>query len=145
MLLITILTGVVLVGLVAVLNARGWRDYKPGFLPSRASERDQSLVADLADNPTVWIIVFVGAIALFGGTTIMFVSSGGNIPESVTQTAGIVLGAAAGLVAITYLFFGTFMAARGRGVGNAAAAAVASWVLGMLFVVVLVVKLMGMV
>jgi hypothetical protein len=145
MFLLSVMTGVVLVALVAVLNARGWRQYTPAAAGLRTADREQSLIAAAAGNPTVWVIAFLGAIAVFGGATIAFVSGGGSVPESAVQTAGIVLLGGGGLVAIAYLFFGTFMAARGRGLGNAAAAMLGSWVLGLAFILVLVVKLMGMI
>jgi hypothetical protein len=142
--LLSVLTGVVLVATVAFLNARGWRQYTPTGLGIRPAETDRSSMAALAANPTVWVVAFLAAILVFGGATIAFVGGGGGIPESVVQSAGIVLAVAAAVVAVGYLFFGTFMAAKGRGVGSAAAAALGSWVLGLAFVVVLVVKLMGL-
>lgn len=143
MFLITVLTGAALVATVVLLNAHGWRQYTPTSLGERSAER--SVLADATENPTVWVLAFLAAVAVFGGGTIAFVSGGGSVPESVVQTGGLVLGVAAAVVTIGYLFFGTFIAARGRGLGNAAAAALGSWVLGLVFIVVLVVKLMGMV
>ncbi|WP_245902866.1 hypothetical protein [Salinigranum rubrum] len=111
---------------------------------ARGTAKDgRSGLIELAENPTVWILAFVAAIAVFGGATIAFV--GGGVSESAVQLGGIVLLVAGGLVAVGYLFFGTFIAARGRGLGNAAAAALGSWVLGLAFILVLVAKLMGMI
>lgn len=143
MFLLSVLTGTVLVALVAFLNARGWRQYTPATLGLRPGQADRSPLTALAGNPTVWVVAFLGAILLFGGATVAFVS-GGSVPESVVQSAGVVLVVGTAVVAVSYLFFGTFMAARGRGVSNAAAAALGSWALGLLFILVLVVKLMGM-
>jgi hypothetical protein len=143
MFLFTVLTGVVLVALVVALNARGWRQYTPAAANLRTADRDRSVLAAAAGNPTVWVVAFLGAIVVFGGATVAFVGGGGSVPESAVQTAGIVLLVGGGLVAISYLFFGTFMAARGRGLGNAAAAMLGSWVLGLAFILVVVVKLMG--
>ena len=145
MFLLSVLMGVVLVATVAFLTTRGWRQYTPAPLGLRSGETKRSPVVELADNPTVWVVAFLAAVFVFGGATVAFVSGGTSIPESVVQSAGIVLLVATGLVAVSYLFFGTFMAARGRGLGNAAAAAIGSWVLGLAFVVVVVVKLMGMI
>jgi hypothetical protein len=145
MFLLSVLTGVVVVALFVVLNSRGWRQYTPAAASLRTADREQSLIVAAAGNPTVWVVAFVAAIAVFGGATIVFVSGGGSVPESAVQTAGLVLLGGGGLVAIAYLFFGTFMAARGRGVGNAAAVMLGSWVLGLAFTLVVVVKLMGMI
>lgn len=142
MFLLSVLAGVVLVATVVFLSGRGWRQYTPAPVGSAARD-DGSAVVDLAENPTVWVLAFLTAIAVFGGATIAFV--GGGVSESAIQLGGIVLLVAGGLVAIAYLFFGTFIAARGRGLGNAAAAMLGSWVLGLVFIVVLVVKLMGMI
>lgn len=142
MFLVSVLTGIVLVAMVAFLSGRGWRQYTPAPLGG-STRRDRPTLVGLAGNPTVWVITFVAAIAVFGGATVMFV--GGGVSESAVEMGGAVLLVATGLVTVGYLFFGTFIAARGRGLGNAAAAALGSWVLGLLFIVVLVVKLMGMI
>ena len=144
MFLLSVLTGAVLVALVVLLNARGWRQYTPAGLGFGSSRPDSSTLSAAAGNPTVWVVAFLAAIFVFGGATVAFVS-GTGLPESVVQTAGVVLLVASSLVAIGYLFFGTFIAARGRGLGNAAAAMLGSWVLGLAFILVLVVKLMGMI
>jgi hypothetical protein len=140
--LISVLTGVVLVVTMAFLSGRGWREYTPASLGGSAGSRDGPALADLAGNPTVWVVAFLAAVGVFGGATVAFVGGAGDA-GGVVGAAGLVLLVAAGLVAVGYLFFGTFIAARGRGLGNAAAAALGSWVLGLLFIVVLVVKLMG--
>jgi hypothetical protein len=139
--LLSVLTGVVLVATVVFLSGRGWRQYTPASLGGTVRGGRSGLV-DLAENPTVWILAFVAAIAVFGGATLAFV--GGGVSESTVQLGGVVLVVAGGAVAVGYLFFGTFIAARGRGLGNAAAAALGSWVLGLAFILVLVAKLMGM-
>jgi hypothetical protein len=145
MFLLSVLMGAALVATVAFLTTREWRQSTPATLGLRSGEPTRSPAVELADNPTVWVVAFLTAVLVFGGATVAFVSGGSGIPESVVQSAGIVLLVATGVVAVSYLFFGTFMAARGRGVGNAAAAAMGSWVLGLAFIVVLVVKLMGMI
>lgn len=142
MFLLSALAGLVLVATVVFLSGRGWRQYTPAPIGGSARD-DGSAVVELAENPTVWVLAFLAAIGVFGGATIAFV--GGGVSESTIQLGGIVLLVAGGLVAVGYLFFGTFIAARGRGLGNAAAAALGSWVLGLVFIVVLVVKLMGMI
>jgi len=141
MVLISVLTGVVLVATVVFLSGRGWRQYTPAPLGA-APERGRSSVTALAENPTVWVLAFVAAVAVFGGATVAFV--GGGVSESAVQLGGLVLLVGGGLVAVGYLFFGTFIAAKGRGLGNAAAAALGSWVLGLAFILVVVVKLMGL-
>jgi hypothetical protein len=141
-LLLSVVAGVVLVATVAFLSSRGWRQYAPAAL-STGGERDHSLMTELAGNQTVWVLAFLAAIVVFGGGTVMAV--GGGPSAEMAGTAGLVLLAAAAAVAVGYLFFGTFIAAKGHGLGNAAAAMLGSWVLGLLFIVVLVVKLMGMI
>lgn len=141
-LLLSVVAGVVLIATVAFLSSRGWRQYAPSALAA-SGEGDRSVMAELAGNQTVWVLAFLAAIAVFGGGTVMAV--GGGPSAEMAGTAGLLLLAAAGVVAVGYLFFGTFIAAKGRGLGNAAAAMFGSWVLGLLFIVVLVVKLLGMI
>jgi hypothetical protein len=141
-LLLSVVAGVVLVATVAFLSSRGWRQYAPAALGTRG-EAERSPLAELAGNQTVWVLAFLAAIVVFGGGTVMAV--GGGPSAEMAGTAGLVLVAAAATVAVGYLFVGTFMAAKGRGLGNAAAAMLGSWVLGLLFIVVLVVKLMGLI
>jgi hypothetical protein len=143
MFLLSVLAGVVLVATVVFLSGRGWRQYSPAAIGGGGpGDEGRPTVVALAGNPTVWMLSFLAAIAVFGGATIAFV--GGGVSESTIQLGGVVLVVAGGGVAIGYLFFGTFIAAKGRGLGNAAAAAIGSWVLGLAFVLVVVAKLMGM-
>ena len=69
----------------------------------------------------------------------LFVGGGGALGRG----AGVVLAAGAATVLVAYLFYGTFISARGRGLSNSQAAALGSWALGLLAIAVISFKLLG--
>jgi hypothetical protein len=131
------LFGLLVVGVVAYLAGHEWRHYSP-ILAGRDGE---STLQRLLRHPGVWTATFVVAVVGLGLSVVAVVS--GDITGDVRQTAGLFLavGTAAGLT--LYLFFGTFVSARSRGLARSQAAALGSWVVGLLLVVAIVFRLLG--
>ncbi|EMA01221.1 hypothetical protein [Haloferax denitrificans] len=145
--------GVVLLALTVFLTGRGWRQYSVTSVPmptgggssGRAGGSDTESGAAAgrwADDPTVLSLVFVLAALGFGAVAVLFVG-GSAIPEGVSNAAGPVLVAGTLTVVVAYLFYGTYHAARGRGLTRSQATLLGSWVLGLLSVVGIVLRLVG--
>ncbi|ELZ60744.1 MULTISPECIES: hypothetical protein [unclassified Haloferax] len=146
--------GVALLALTVFLTGRGWRQYSVTNVPtptgggsSGNAGTDESTAVTAADrwadDPTVLSLVFLLAALGFGAVAVLFVG-GSTIPESVSDAAGPVLVAGTLTVVVTYLFYGTYHAARGRGLERSQAALLGSWVLGLLFVVGVALRLVGL-
>ncbi|ADE03097.1 hypothetical protein [Haloferax volcanii] len=145
--------GVALLALTVFLTGRGWRQYSVTSVPTPTgggssgnageSERERgsgsgsgTAARRWADDPTVLSLGFGAVAVLFVG--------GSTIPEGVSDAAGPVLVAGTLTVVVTYLFYGTYHAARGRGLERSQAALLGSWVLGLLFVVGVALRLVGL-
>ncbi|POG57142.1 hypothetical protein [Haloferax marisrubri] len=140
--------GVVLLALTVFLTGRGWRHYTVTSVPTptgggSAGGASDSAARRWADDPTVLSLVFLLAALGFGAVAVLFVG-GSTIPEGVTSAAGPVLVAGTLTVVVAYLFYGTYHAARGRGLERSQAALLGSWVLGLLFVVGVALRLVGL-
>ncbi|ELZ70466.1 hypothetical protein C5B91_06610 [Haloferax sp. Atlit-10N] len=140
--------GVVLLALTVFLTGRGWRHYSVTNVPVPTGGRSsggtsESTARRWADDPTVLSLVFLLAALGFGAVAVLFVG-GSAIPESVTSAAGPVLVAGTLTVVVAYLFYGTYHAARGRGLTRSQATLLGSWVLGLLFVVGVALRLVGL-
>lgn len=145
--LLSVLFGIVLLATVAYISRHEWRQYAVaggGSVSSVSRTEEQSLVSRTADSPTVWAVAFLLAVVAVGGATVVFVS-GTATPEWATQAAGTVLAAGFVLGLALYLFYGSFISARGRGLNRAQAAAIGSWALGLLLITAVVAKLLGLV
>lgn len=139
-LFIGFVVGVVLLVLVAVLTSRGGPRYS---VENVGREGDtQSRVAAWSNDPTVLSLVFLLAALGFGLVTVVFMGYGG-LSEEMTNVAGAALVVATLVVVVSYLFYGSYYAARSRGLARSQAALVGSWVLGMLFVVSVTLRLLG--
>ncbi|MGB9958602.1 hypothetical protein ACOZ4B_19660 [Haloferax prahovense] len=140
--------GVVLLALTVFLTGRGWRHYTVTSVPTptgggSAGGGGGDTARRWGDDPTVLSLVFVLAALGFGAMAVLFVG-GSAIPESVTNAAGPALVAGTLGVVVAYLFYGTYHAARGRGLERSQAALLGSWVLGLLFVVGVALRLVGL-
>lgn len=133
----SLLFGLLLVGTAAYLSGRGWRRYAP--LVDRSDER--SALGRALASPAAWALAFVG-VAVAAGVGVIAVV-GGEIPAGTQRLAGLLLAAGTAVAITLYLFYGTFVSARDRGLKSSQAAALGSWAVGLLFIVVVVVKLMG--
>ena len=124
-----------LFAIVVAIVGRDWKAYTP-TLTSGGSP-----LSAAAENESVWVLVFVVvALALGGGATL--VASGDTYSASLVTAGGIVVGVALGLAFLFYLFYGTYAAAKARGMRRAAAVMAGSWILGLLVVVGIAVKLL---
>lgn len=141
-LLLSSLIGILLLGVVAALIGRGSRGYT---LPARitSEEGEPSRFARAARSPAVWTLAFVGAALGLAGAALAFVGVI-SLPEGTRAVAGLALAAGTGLLLLFYVFYGTFASARARGLGSSQAAALGSWMIGLLFVVIIALKLLGL-
>lgn len=142
-LLLSTLIGILLIGVIAALIGRGSRGYS---LPRRVTSGDEepSLLARAAGSPAVWTVTFVVAALGLAGAALA-VAGVVTLSDGATAAAGAALAGGTGLLLAFYLFYGTFASARARGLGNSQAAMIGSWVIGLLFVAVIALKLLGIV
>ncbi|MFB6157078.1 MAG: hypothetical protein ABEJ34_04475 [Haloferacaceae archaeon] len=132
-----------LLSVLVALLGRGARGYS---LPERLAtgEGEPSLAARAARSPAVWTLGFVAACVGFAGAALAFVGVL-SLPSGTRAAAGAGLVGGTALALVFYLFYGTFASARGRGLANSYAAALGSWAVGLLFVVVIALKPLGVV
>lgn len=140
-LLVSFVLGVALLAVVVVFLGRGWRDYTPVAGWSRAERR--SVLSRGADSPAVWTAAFVVLAVGFGMAAVLYVG-GSGIPEGMAAVGGAFLVTAATLVFTLYVFYGTFVSAKNRGLKNSQAALLGAWAIGSLLVVAITVKLLGL-
>jgi hypothetical protein len=138
-LVVSFVLGVALIAAVVVLTGRGSRQYSVAGGWTTGGGR--SVVSRGADSPIVWTVAFLAAALAFGGAAVLFV--GGAEVSGMAGLGGAFLLAAAILVFASYVFYGTFLSARNRGLKNAQAALIAVWALGSLFVLAVTLKLFG--
>lgn len=140
-LLVSTLIGLLVIGAIVVLIGRDARGYS---LPERiAPAEGPSPVTRAAHSPAVWTFAFILACLVFGGAALLFVG-GASLPEGIRPAAGVVLAAGFGLVLLGYVFYGTFTSARARGLADSQAAALGSWIVGLLIVTVIAIRLLGL-
>lgn len=127
---------VVLIG-VGILTLRNWEFYSP------ESAREKSLVdrlAAAAERPAVWTLAFIVVAVAAGLATIGFIS--GSLPSGVQSAAGLVVGLVFATLFLFFIFQGCYRAARSWGMKSSQAAAIGSWALGLLLLVVITVLLL---
>lgn len=139
-LLLTFLLGIGLLVGVAWFAGRGRRGYT--FTADWAHRERPSAAARAVDSPAVWTVGFVTAALAFGLAAVAFVGDA-SVPEWLAAAGGVFLAAAATLVFVCYLFYGTFVSARNRGLKNSQAALLGSWAIGALLLVAITFKLLG--
>jgi hypothetical protein len=135
----SVLFGVALIATVAYLSRSGWRRASPATLGGR---EDASPVERAGNEPMVWTVAFLSAIVAAGLATVAFVGQG--FPEGTQGIAGVILVAGGGAVLVGYLFYGTFISARNRGLLHSQAAALGAWMVALLGIVVITLKLVGL-
>lgn len=146
-LLLGTLVGFLLTGAFVVLLGWGSRDYSLNYsLPDRGTgdEEGPSLAVRAARSPVAWTVAFVVACVGFAGAALAFVGAV-SLPAWAQAAAGATLAVGTVLAVVFYLFYGTFVSARGHGLANSYAAALGSWAVGLFFVVVIALKLLGVV
>lgn len=125
-----------------LFTARGWRHYTVSAVPAGGGP-SQSTDRQWSDDPTVLSLIFLLVALGFGAVAVLFIG-GSGIPEGVTNAAGTTLIVATVTVTVAYLFYGTYHAARGRGLKRSQAALAGSWVLGLLFTIGVTLRLLGL-
>lgn len=133
--------GVGLLVAVVALLGRGRRSYS--VVGGWTTRERRSVVSRGADSPAVWTAVFVAVTIGFGVSAVLFVG-GSDVPDGMAAVGGAFLAGAAILAFALYVFYGTFVSARNRGLKNAQAALLGAWAIGSLFVVAVVAKLFGL-
>ncbi|MFB6220044.1 MAG: hypothetical protein ABEH90_01280 [Halolamina sp.] len=121
--------------IAGAIVGRDWKAYTPTLRP------EGSLLSTVAENESVWVLLFVVTAIAAGGGATLFVS-GDSFSSSLVTTGGIVVALALALAFLFYLFYGTYAAAKARGFQRAAAVMAGSWMLGLLVVVGIALKLL---
>lgn len=136
-LLITLLTGLFLLVIVAVIaGIRNWQRETP------APDEGPGLVSRALGSPLVWTAAFAALSLGIAGLAVLFVG-GTSVPEVNRDAVGLALFLSVLLVIAGYLGVGIYSAAHSRGMKSAQAAAISSVVLGTLFLLVVLVRLLG--
>ncbi|WP_327053449.1 hypothetical protein [Halomicrococcus gelatinilyticus] len=130
------LFGIALVALAATLaRSRDWRVYAP---PSE--ERDGFDAAEATmQSPTTWLWAFLLLALGVGGGAVLYVAGPAGV---VRRSAWLAMGIVTAVMFGGFAFWGTYESVRHRGVGSATAALAGLWLVGGLFVVAVVVKLL---
>lgn len=130
-----VLFGVALVALgVALARSRDWQVYAP-----TTEERDGFDVAEATmASETTWLWAFFLLALGVGAAAVLYVA----VPAGVVRrTAWLAMGLVTAVLFGGFAFWGTYESVRHRGVESAAAALAGLWLVGSLFVVAVVVKL----
>lgn len=136
----TVLTGLLLVVLVVALaRTRQWRSATT-TIEGASHASTATALAETARTPLGWTVAFFLLVIGFGGGTLVFVT--GSVPTAVSRSAGVVLALVFAAALGGYLFWGVYHSARYRGLKSAQATGAGLWVLGLLFIVAIVVKLL---
>ncbi len=126
---------VVALGLVAS-RWRSWRSLDADGHDEPWLFRASARLSSFARTPVAWGVGFAALLLVFGGGTLLLLTG------QLGTAALLGMAAAGGLVVGGYLFYGTYASARMHGLGNAAGVAAGSWAVGLLFLLVLTVKLL---
>jgi hypothetical protein len=134
----TALMGALLVGTAVVLASRGSpRSYA---VPVGGDRSLGASVGRAAESPTTWVVAFLAVTGAALAGTVLYITE-----TSLPAGVGIaLLGTVAGGV-VVYFAWGFYHATRHRGLQTPAALAAAAWAFGMLFLLVVVLRLLEMV
>lgn len=130
----TVLMGLFLVAVVGFVRFSERREY------AHETPASPGLAARLRGSVGTWIVGFLLLAAVAGGGAVLFVRT--DIAAGTAQAAGAAFAAVIAVSLVAYLGWGGYYVARGRGLGNAQAAAVGAWLLGLLFVAAIAVRLL---
>jgi hypothetical protein len=145
-LLSTVAMGLLLIGVVAFVRARGWRPTTGSWRPEPAESGGSGTDAlshyseaaiETARSPKVWYVTFVLLVLGFPGGAVLLVAS----PPEIGGAVFLGLSLAFGAVLCAFLVWGIYRSGRHRGLKSAQAAMAGAWALGSLLVVAIVVKL----
>ncbi|MFC6872155.1 hypothetical protein [Halobellus marinus] len=139
MLLVSFLLGIGLVVGLVVLLTRGRYHHSADLAGSgNLAQR----LGRATRKPAVWAATFVLLTLLAGGATVLAVG-GYGVSTDVSAGATTLLATLGTVLVVGYVFYGTFVAARARGLHAAQAAAFGSWALGLLVLVAVAASLLG--
>lgn len=131
--------GLFLVAVVAFVR----RSERDAVRPERETRSTpESLLDRTRESTSAWIAGFLVLVLVAGGLSVAYVGGLSPVPTSLARTAGLVLAAVLGAALAAYLGWGGYHVARSRGFGDAQAAAVGAWMLGLLFVVAIAARLL---
>ncbi|ELZ98780.1 hypothetical protein C440_00450 [Haloferax mucosum ATCC BAA-1512] len=136
------LLGAALLALIVFFTGRGRRHYTVTAVPTGGGSR-RDTGRQWSKDPTVLSLVFLLVTFGFGAIAVLFIG-GSGIPDEATNVAGAALVTATVSVVVSYLFYGTYHAARGRGLKRSQAALAGSWVIGALFIIGVTLRLLGL-
>jgi len=136
------LLGVLIVGGAVLLLSRSRFRYTPTY--GDDGEDLSSRLAAVARTPVAWTVGFLVLTLLAGGATVLAVG-GFDVASGVSGGATALLAAVGIAVLVGYVFYGTFAAARSRGLHAAQSVAFGSWAVGLVLLVAVAVSLLGLV
>lgn len=136
----TLVIGAVLVAIGVAVSARRQRR---GTVSTDGGQPTAGRMQRVAGDPLVWSLAFFLLVAAGVGGTLLIVT-GMTLPVVPSSFGTILLGLLA-LAVLVYCCWGFYHAARHRGLHKPAALAVAAWTAGILFVLVIVLKLLEIV
>lgn len=131
----TVLMGLFLIGVVAYVRASERREYEG----PREAAPSEGLASRARNSVRLWIVTFLLLAFVAGGGAVLFVS--GALSPGLAQAGGVALAVVVAASLVAYLGWGGYYIARGHGMGNAQAAAVGVWLLGLLFVALIAIRL----
>jgi hypothetical protein len=141
-LVVSFLLGVFIVGGAVLLLSRGRFRYTPAYGADGGDLADR--LAEVARTPVAWMVGFLALTLVAGAATVLAVG-GYGVAAGVSGGAAALLAAVGVAVLAGYLFYGTFAAARSRGLHSAQAAAFGSWALGLVLLLAVAASLLGIV
>jgi len=131
----TVLMGVLAAVVVGwMLRSRGWYRYSPsaaGSAPGTGSESGWARLDRAAGRPTTWAVAFLLLVAAAGAGLLAYIGG----PVESQPLVGQLIAAGGGLLLVSYLLFGVYLAATRRGHPRSMAVAESAVVAGTLFLV----------
>lgn len=139
-LLSTVLMGLLVVATAIAVARLGIRREPPTKEAGGRYEATVDSLRSLAQSPTVWAVVFVGCALAVGLLPALAVGRFG-ISESLGATFFNVVYGIVGLLMVGFVFVSSYAGTRQRGFGNAQGVVVGSFSVGLLFVLLVAVRL----
>ncbi|WP_418284583.1 hypothetical protein [Halorubrum sp. DTA46] len=141
-LLSTALMGLLVVATFVAVAQIGGKRVAPGQEGSAdAYTAVTASLRDISQKPVVWAVGFIVIALGVTGVAVLAVGDFG-LPEGLSGTLLTVAYAAVALLLTSFVFLGAYLAARGRGLGNAHGVAAGSFAAGLLFLVLIAVQLL---
>lgn len=133
----TVLMGLFLIAVVAVIQLTDRRGYAP---PESDRSRLDRLAGWFRESPTAWILVFF--VLTFVAATFAVVSVVPDVGPAIGSLTVLAFGAVIAVLTLTFLLWGAYQTARSHGLGNSTAVAISAWLFGLLFALAIVAQLL---